>query len=103
MRMPVGKREIFITFRVGALLAQLLSGPCAPGEDTARASHAASPSTSCHLFARRAVASLAGWLHMGLVKLCAENRVSSRSFIGWKHKTDKKDMFCVFLYVSHCS
>lgn len=38
MRMPVGKREIFITFRVGALLAQPLLGPCCLGECAAKAS-----------------------------------------------------------------
>lgn len=36
--MPVGKREIFITFRVGPLLAQPLLGPCFLGECAAKAS-----------------------------------------------------------------
>lgn len=39
MRMPVGKKEIFITFRVGALFAQPLLGPCSPGEDVAESYH----------------------------------------------------------------
>lgn len=35
MRMPVGKKEIFITFRVGDLFAQSPLGPCSPGEGVA--------------------------------------------------------------------
>ena len=39
VRMPVGKREIFITFRVGALFARPLLGLCSRGEGAAQASY----------------------------------------------------------------
>lgn len=110
MRMPVGKREIFVTFRVGALPAQLLPGPLPlgmsaawPGWGEAGASwKLVWPSP----FLRAAVAISVAWLNMHHVKPCVrfgQNKVSSR--FGWRHRTHENTehvFLCFYLCVELC-
>lgn len=104
MRMPVGKREIFITFRVGALHAHPLLGPCCCGKVRPRLlverggsfMGRALPS----VFLRGTVATFVGLLNMlpsSFCAKCGENRVVLGCLqVGdKKHKNTENTSLCL--------
>lgn len=105
VRMPVGKREIFITFRVGALLAQPLLGLTVVEKVQPRLLMEGWSFMGYILptkFPRRTVATWVGLLNMLSSIFCArcgENRVALRYLLfGNKHKNTENVLCFLLMY-----